>query len=393
MTNTKGRVADYDQDSVSEKGGNNDLELEVVPDRMTTPDDSVEADYDIVEVAHTPGFGDENTVTKFKRIATVFSGNMSLICSTLGTGILGLPYALYELGVVPGVILIIVLGLICMWTMWMLEEVGVALCKEEQVKDNTLTPKVNISYTWVGARVSPRTGVFLDLIMLVIAAGIVIAFVIAFCDSFTSIMKYVIDGVDSSSSGGSSESDSDDLFGGVSASSSADKGGEAFYKRMLKSRIFWAIVMYIIDVPMSYAKSLNSLRYFSFFVIPCVIYFIIIFIYFTATEGTKSVNIAPESANGIKAIPIVMFIYTGHMNVNKIISIHNNNNDHTIIILKYIKYSYSYSLFITIHTIYNTNFIYIKYAIIHTHIQYHIIFIFIFLIHNNDHTIIILIYI
>ena len=303
-------VADYDHDTIHEQGAGkgNDLELEVVPDRMTTPDDSVEADYDIVEVAHTPGFGDESTVTSFKRIATVFSGNMSLICSTLGTGILGLPYALYELGMIPGVILIVALGLICVWTMWMLEEVGVALCKEEQLKDNTLAPKVNISYTWVGARVSPKTGVFLDLIMLVIAAGILMAFVIAFCDSFTSIMKYVIDGNDSSSSSGDSSE-------GVVSSNS--DGSEAFYKKMLKSRIFWAIVMYVIDVPMSYAKSLNSLRYFSFFVIPCVIYFIIIFVYFTATDGTKSVNYAPESANGIKAIPIVMFIYTGHMNVNK----------------------------------------------------------------------------
>ena len=287
--------------------GHHEIELGGSPDRMTTPDadGSVEADYDIVEVAHTPGFGDESTVAAFKKFATVFSGNMSIICSTLGTGVLSLPYALHELGMIPGAILIALFGLICVWTMWMLEEVGVALCKEEQIKDNSLIPKAQVSYTWVGMKVSPRSGIFLELVMFVLAAGVLMAFVIAFCDSFTSIMKYAIDGADDSSSSSSSD-------GLVSSS-----GDEAFYKKMLKSRIFWAIVMYVIDVPMSYAKSLNSLRYFSFFVIPCVIYFIIIFIYFTATDGTKSVNYAPESVNGIKAIPIVMFIYTGHMNVKK----------------------------------------------------------------------------
>ena len=75
--------------------------------------------------------------------------------------------------------------------------------------------------------------------------------------------------------------------------------------------------MYVMVVPMSYAKSLNSLRYFTYFMLPCVMYLVVVFAYFVGKDGTNTVNYAPESAGGISALPIIIFIYSGHMNVKK----------------------------------------------------------------------------
>ena len=75
--------------------------------------------------------------------------------------------------------------------------------------------------------------------------------------------------------------------------------------------------MYVMVVPMSYAKSLNSLRYFTYFMLPCVMYLVVVIAYFVGKDGTNTVNYAPESAGGISALPIIIFIYSGHMNVKK----------------------------------------------------------------------------
>ena len=293
----------------------NDIELEVVPDRMMTPDEILEREYGITEVAHTPSFGDASTIARFTKTATIFSGNMSIICSTLGTGVLSLPYSMHELGMIPGVTLIVVLAVICVWTMWMLQEVGTALCKEEQVKANTLSQDFNVSYTWVGAKVLPKSGVFLEFVLFMISVGAVIAFVVAFCDCLTSVMKFIIDGPESISSSSSNNNNNNNNNSTINGSNI--NSDEAFYKKMLKSRLFWSIVIYVIDAPLSYAKSLNAFRYFSFFILPCISYLIFILIYYTVKEGTNPVNYVPASIEGIKAIPIVTFVYTGHLNVKK----------------------------------------------------------------------------
>lgn len=301
--------ADIELDIITEQiAPSSSSSSDVALDRMMTPDDVLEREYGITEISHTPSFGDENSISKLNKFASVFSGNMSIICSTLGTGILSLPYAMNELGLATGAALIVVFALVCVWTMWMLEEVGTALCKEEQVKSNALAADFNISFTWVSSKVLPQSGVFLEFVLFMISAGVSIAFVVAFCDCLTSVMKFAIDG--------SPDSAGVAVEGSLAGSASiAENVSEAFYKRMLKSRVFWAAVMYVIDVPLSYAKSLSAFRHFSFFILPCVAYLIFVLIYYTIKEGASPVNYFPSSINGIKAVPIVMFIYSGHLNV------------------------------------------------------------------------------
>lgn len=260
---------------------------------------------DIVEVSRTPGFGDESTISRFKKYASVFSSNLGIICSTVGSGMLGIPYALDQLGIVTGLIAIFIFALFCFAAMWLLEEVAGALCRDEQVKDNSLVTHASVSYSWVGSKIAPKSVVILDIILAIYGIGILIASIIVFCDSFTSVIEYAF-GDDGNASG--------------SYSMSEDEGGdsEAWYEKMLKLRPFWAIVMYLIVVPLSFSKSLSGLKVFSFMILPFTAYFIVIFIVQLAKEGTSSIRVSPKSASGLSAISMIMFLFAGHLNVNKI---------------------------------------------------------------------------
>lgn len=259
-------------------------------------------DPDIVEVSRTPGFGDESTISRFKKYASIFSSNLGIICSTVGSGMLGIPYALDQLGLVLGVISIFVFSLLCFAAMWLLEEVAGSLCRDEQIKDNSLVTHVSVSYSWVGSKVAPKSVFVLDIILAIYGIGILIASIIVFCDSFTSVINYALeDGVS-----GSSESY-------LASAGSGDK--EEWYEKMLKLRPFWGIVMYLIVVPLSFSKSLSGLKYFSFMILPFTAYFIIIFIVQIAKHGTSDMRMTPKSASGLSAISMIMLLFAGHLNV------------------------------------------------------------------------------
>lgn len=275
-------------------------------------------DVDIVEVSHTPGFGDENTITRFKKYASVFSGNLGIICSTVGSGMLGIPYALDQLGLVTGLLAILVFALLCFVAMWLLEEVGGALCKDEKIKSNSLITHASVSYSWVGSKVAPKSVLVLDAILAIYGVGILIAAVIVFCDSFTSVSEYAFRDNNSDSSLLSSEED----------------GSEEWYEKMLKLRPFWAIVMYLVVVPLSFSKSLSGLKYFSFLILPFSAYFIIIFIVQIAEDGISDVRVAPKSVSGISALSMIMLLFAGHLNVKTLLF--------TILVIYYYYY-YSFS--------------------------------------------------
>lgn len=261
-------------------------------------------DLDIVEVSRTPGFGDESTISRFKKYASVFSSNLGIICSTVGSGMLGIPYALDQLGIITGLIAIFVFALFCFAAMWLLEEVAGALCRDEQIKDNSLVTHASVSYSWVGSKIAPKSVIILDVILAIYGIGILIASIIVFCDSFTSVFEYAFgDNGDSSDSYSTSEDEAG--------------GSEEWYEKMLKLRPFWAIVMYLVVVPLSFSKSLSGLKVFSFMILPFTAYFIVIFIVQIAKEGISDIRVSPKSASGLSAISMIMFLFAGHLNVNK----------------------------------------------------------------------------
>lgn len=273
-------------------------------------------DPDIVEVSRTPGFGDESTISRFKKYASIFSSNLGIICSTVGSGMLGIPYALDQLGLVLGVISIFVFSLFCFAAIWLLEEVAGSLCRDEQIKDNSLITHVSVSYSWVGSKVAPKSVLVLDIILAIYGIGVLIASIIVFCDSFTSVINYAFEG---------GASDSSDSY--LASTESGDK--EEWYEKMLKLRPFWGIVMYLMVVPLSFSKSLSGLKYFSFMILPFTAYFIIIFIVQIAKYGTSDMRMTPKSASGLSAISMIMFLFAGHLNVIL-------NNLYNIIIKYYI---------------------------------------------------------
>lgn len=284
-------------------GGSHITDMANTPGAETVNEEDIQ-DLDIVEVARTPGFGDEKSISRFKRYASVFASNLGIICSTVGSGMLGVPYALDQLGLITGLVAIFVFAFFCFAAMWLLEEVGGVLCKDEQVKSNTLVSRASVSYSWVGSKLAPRSVIVLDIILAIYGIGILIASVIVFIDSFTSVIEYAFgDNTSSSSSSDYPLSSGDD--------------GEEWYEKMLKARPFWGVVMYIFVVPLSFSKSLSGLKVFSFMILPFTAYFIIVFIVLIAQEGTGSIRTAPKSASGLSALSIIMLLFAGHLNVKK----------------------------------------------------------------------------
>lgn len=284
--------------SYEDSGKSSGVELEISSERLIEGDDVFEEDYDIVEVDRTPIYPDEGNFARIKKVASIMSGNISLVNTTVGAGILSLPIAMHKFGIIIGIILILIMGFLGYCAMFFLAEAADALYKEEQKKNNGKYPDININFTWVGVKLAPKLAPVLDLILFLLSSGILIAYLIVVGDAFPVICKSYLD---------------DDESG--SASSSEEK---EWYVKMVLERWFWIIVVCIIVWPLSYAKKLDALRYFSALMLPCVTYIIVLLIV-KAAGNSSSVKFYPRNTTAFSALSILMFAFSCHMNVN------NNN--------------------------------------------------------------------
>lgn len=277
------------------------IELEISSEQLITSDDNFEDDYDIVEVDRTPRYHDEGKFANIKKVASIFSGNISLVNTTVGAGILSLPMAMFKFGIILGILLIVIMGFLGYCAMFFLAEAADSLFKEEQKKNNGKYPNININFTWVGVRLAPKLAPVLDLIMFLLSSGILIAYLIVVGDSFPVVCKSYLDDDDSSSlmSGGGGDDDK-----------------KEWYVRMTFERWFWIIVVCIIVCPLSYAKKLDALKYISSFMLPCVCYIVILLIVMVADE-TSHVEFFPRNTTAFSALSVLMFAYSGHLNVKK----------------------------------------------------------------------------
>lgn len=277
-------------------------EPETKPGGVINADEFTEDDYDIVEVDRTPAFEDDGKFSLPKKAATVMSSNISLVNTMVGAGLLSLPMVMFKLGIIIGVILIIVMGILGYFGMWFLAGAADGLFREEQKKNNGKYPDISISFTWVGNRLAPKVTPILNLILFLYSTGIMIAYLIVVGDAFPVVCRSYLYDDDSSSS----LSDSD--------SSSEEK--KPWYIRMLVERWFWILVVCVIVLPMSYAKKLDALRYISSFMLPCVMYIVILLIVMVAEESSH-VYFYPRSTTAFSALSVLLFAYSGHLNVSK----------------------------------------------------------------------------
>ena len=297
------------------------VELETVSEHMTTPDDTFEEDYDIVEVDRTPAFENDGKFSLLKKAASVMSSNISLVNTMVGAGLLSLPMVMYKLGIIVGIILIVIMGVLGYFGMWFLAGAADGLFREEQKKNNGKYPDINISFTWVGNRLAPKVTPALNLIMFLYSTGIMIAYLIVVGDAFPVVCRsYLYD--DESSSSAAAQMNSGSVSSGsvvsgsvVSDNSDGSEEKKPWYIRMLVERWFWILIVCIIVLPMSYAKKLDALKYISSFMLPCVMYIVILLIVMVADESSK-VEYYPRNTTAFSALSVLLFAYSGHLNVN-----------------------------------------------------------------------------
>ena len=276
------------------------FELEITSEHLIESDGSFEEDYDIVEVDRTQIYPDDGKFAKIKKVASVFSGNISLVNTTVGAGILSLPMAMYKFGLIIGILLILIMGALGYCGMYFLAGAADGLFKEEQKKNNGKYPDININFTWVGNRLAPHLAPVLDLIMFLLSSGILIAYLIVVGDSFPVVCKSYLYDEETSTSSMSSSADDD----------------KAWYVVMTTKRWFWIIVVCIIVCPLSYAKKLDALKYFSALMLPCVTYIIVLLIVKAAGNSSK-VEFYPRETTAFSALSILLFAFSCHINVIK----------------------------------------------------------------------------
>lgn len=274
------------------------VELETVSENMTAPDDTFEEDYDIVEVDRTPAFENDGKFAKIKKVASVLSSEISLVNTIVGAGILSLPMAMYKFGLIVGIILVLLMGTLGFFGMWFLAHVGDELYKREQKKNNGKFPDVNVCFTWVGNQISPALAALLNVVLFVYLIGVLIAYLIVIADAFPVVCRsYLYEDVDDSES-------------------SVTESDKEWYVRMTTKRWFWILVVSIIVWPLSYAKKLDALKYFSALMLPCVTYIIVLLIVKAAGNSSK-VEFYPRNTTAFSALSILMFAFSCHMNVIK----------------------------------------------------------------------------
>ena len=295
----------------SNNNNNSSIELEVSSQKLIKEDEHFEDDYDIVEVHRTPAFENDGKFSFLKKAASIMSSNISLVNTMVGAGLLSLPMVMYKLGIIVGVILIVLMGVLGYFAMWFLAGAAEGLFKEEQKKNNGKYPSISISFTWVGNRLAPKTTPILNLILFLYSTGIMIAYLIVVADAFPVVCRSYIYDDDESSSSSSSES--------ASVLSDDDDGEKEWYLRMLTKRWFWILIICVVVLPMSYAKKLDALRYISSFMLPCVAYIVILLIVMVADKSSH-VEFYPRNTTAFSALSVLLFAYSGHLNVK------NNNN-------------------------------------------------------------------
>ncbi|CAM45066.1 putative amino acid permease [Leishmania braziliensis MHOM/BR/75/M2904] len=170
------------------------------------------------------------------------SGVFNLAASSLGAGILGLPYAFETSGIAMGTIYLIVIYLLTVYSVRLLAIVY---------------GKTGIrSYELTGRLLFGRGGdIFAAVIMFVKCIGACIAYVICINDLWSAFLS--------------------------------DERVHGYYKTLSFQRVLTSVTFLLLMLPLSLPRKINSLRYVSLFGVVFVLYFVVCVILHSATHGMK----------------------------------------------------------------------------------------------------------
>lgn len=209
-----------------------------------------------------------------------FSAVFNFAGSSLGAGILGLPYAFETSGIVMGTIYLIVIYLLTVYSLRILTATAL---------------KTGIySYEGLGRSLFGKGGdYFCALVMFLKCIGACIAYVICVSDLWSAFLK-------------------DDRITGYPATVS--------FRRVLTSVTFIVLML-----PLSLPKRINSLRYVSLAGVTFILYFVVCVIIHSCTHGlkeglqTKDIKLFRTGNDAIRGLGLFMFAYLCQSNVMEVL--------------------------------------------------------------------------
>ncbi|KAI9217955.1 transmembrane amino acid transporter protein-domain-containing protein [Blastocladiella britannica] len=216
---------------------------------------------------------------------TIFTGTVNIANTILGSGMLAMPFAIANVGLVLGLVMILISGLAATFGLWLLTHVARRLPDTES--DETPRVRNPSSFFALSAITYPAAAVYFDAAIAIKCFGVASSYLVVIGD----LMPEVVAGL----------------------------GGEAARAGILGSRELWISAAMAIVTPLAFLKHLNALKYTGMVAMGAVAYLVGIVIYFfyspdfPITPG--DVALIKLGPGFLKALPIFVFAFTCHQNV------------------------------------------------------------------------------
>jgi amino acid permease len=209
---------------------------------------------------------------------TVVSGLLNLTQTILGAGILAMPSAVANVGVIFGSVLILVSASASAFGLYL-------LCLLAQNSGRNASFYSFSKVTW------PKLSVFFDLAIAIKCFGVSVSYLVICRD----LLPQAVLG----------------LFPALNTDSS-----------IFTFRIFWVSVCMWIVSPLAFSKTLSSLKYVSAFALSFVFYLTLLVVYFYADAPSstipRDIKLAHVDTHFFLHLPIFVFAFTCHQNVNSL---------------------------------------------------------------------------
>ena len=206
------------------------------------------------------------------QFGTIFSSFINLSNTILGSGMLGLPYAFSCVGWVFGTFLLLLSGFIMSFTLHLL-----ASC--------ALFYSIPTSFSKVGLNIHLFCSLFIDLAVSIKCFGVATSYLIVIGDLMP------------------------DVFQDLSSSSSSSSS-------ILEDRRLWMGLMFLIIIPLSFLKNLNSLKFTSTLSIIFVIFLTLLILFYSfhieSSSSSKNIHTATLNSSTLRIFPIFIFSFTCH---------------------------------------------------------------------------------
>ncbi|KAH3765596.1 transmembrane amino acid transporter protein [Pelomyxa schiedti] len=215
----------------------------------------------------------------------MFSAVANFSNTILGAGMLGIPFAFAQLGLIPGIILLVVFGGLSLSGLHLLSCCGNK--NEQHMQEGSTLSEVN--YYSVAFMVHRRLPIVVDLAVAIKCLGVLISYLIIASDLLPAIIANIW-------------SDSPSF---------------------LQDYRFWQPVVWAFAMaPLSFLKKIDSLKYASVGALISVLYLVALTttIFFMKSVEGDPIELFTLSIKAVAVIPIFVFAYTCHQNLFTIFS-------------------------------------------------------------------------